>query len=97
MISYTCLSHESSYPFASGPLLSLEQDSMSAAFGAGDTVPSSTGVNAGSGSNADRKMMWGTSISFDEVMDMTTYSMDTSVRVRSKSGLHFSLVARSFP
>lgn len=64
---------------------------MSAAFGAGDVMPSSAGVNAGSGSNADRKMMWGTSISFDEVMEMTTYSMDTSVRVRSRSGLSLEL------
>lgn len=64
---------------------------MSAAFGAGDTIPSSAGLNAGSGSNADRKMMWGTSISFDEVMEMTTYAMDTSVRVRSKSVLSLVL------
>lgn len=70
-------------------LLSLEQDSMSAAFGAGDIMPSSAGVNAGSGSNADRKMMWGTTISFDEVMEMTTYAMDTSVR---ESGAVWSVV-----
>ena len=51
---------------------------MSSAFGAGDTV-ASAGANYGTG-KSDTRLMWGTTISFDQLMDITTYERTPLVR-----------------